>query len=79
MKNKPASHTSDWKKLHPKIGASNKQSCEICHGKNSCIGCHKIDMPHPKDWADNHKEKASQVGKEVCMKCHKEDFCKQCH
>jgi predicted CXXCH cytochrome family protein len=80
MKNKPVSHTADWKKkLHISAGTKNESSCVTCHKKNPCNGCHKLDMPHPKDFGDTHKNLIEVKGKNLCNKCHDQDFCKLCH
>lgn len=86
----PASHTEDFRKEHPRRITDSGASCQVCHGRNACMDCHKVPMPHPRDWGQKHGEAALKRGwkgkdgvtrlqKTQCANCHDMKYCNQCH
>lgn len=86
----PSSHTEDFRKEHPRRITDSGASCQVCHGRNACMNCHKTPMPHPKDWGETHGKLGQQRGwkgytgvknlqKAQCATCHDIKYCNQCH
>ncbi|MCL5105284.1 MAG: cytochrome b N-terminal domain-containing protein [Armatimonadetes bacterium] len=76
----PPFHDATWKKKHPDMGKQNQILCELCHGKNSCMDCHKTPMPHASDWMMTHKSHGASFKKGAfCFKCHQKEYCAKCH
>ena len=54
--------------------------CSLCHSKQFCDDCHKMDMPHPANWTDGHPKTAREVGGSACVRCHPDrKSCADCH
>jgi hypothetical protein len=77
----PAFHTPVFRKSHSQMGAERANLCEQCHGKNSCLSCHGIQMPHPAAWMGTHKDFGATFKPDgVCFRrCHQKAFCAKCH
>ncbi len=86
----PASHTEDFRKEHPRRITDSGASCQVCHGRNACLNCHKVPMPHPKDFGEAHAKLGVQRGwkgysgvkrlqQAMCATCHDIKYCNQCH
>jgi hypothetical protein len=80
---RPTSHgTAKWKQGgHGALAIADRKSCEMCHEKNTCDGCHGIDMPHPMGWAKAGHAEAAKKDRGVCDGCHwgYPDMCSVCH
>ncbi|MCL5105282.1 MAG: hypothetical protein M1133_14390 [Armatimonadetes bacterium] len=78
---KPGFHNAaDWKQNHPNMGKQKQTLCQLCHGKDSCMDCHKTPMPHASDWMMTHKSHGASFKKGAfCFNCHQKDFCSKCH
>jgi len=87
---RPSSHTEDFRKEHPRRITDSGASCQVCHGRNACLDCHKVPMPHPKDFGETHAKLGQQRGwkgysgvKKLqaaqCATCHAVKYCNQCH
>ncbi|MGC8783629.1 MAG: cytochrome b N-terminal domain-containing protein [Armatimonadota bacterium] len=86
----PSSHTEDFRKEHPRRITDSGASCQVCHGRNACLNCHKTPMPHPQNWGETHGKLGQQRGwkgyegvkklqKAQCATCHDIKYCNQCH
>jgi hypothetical protein len=78
-------HPGNWKGEHKKF-AVNKiskkidASCNLCHQKDYCLSCHKVDMPHSEQFTGgDHKLTVQKKGKTLCYNCHSKVFCTTCH
>ncbi|HEB12644.1 MAG TPA: hypothetical protein ENI11_03095 [Actinobacteria bacterium] len=67
-------HDSEWARRH---GVANSRYCRICHDRDFCGECHKIEMPHPPKWPSLHGKQALIQG--GCEECHSRKFCYRCH
>jgi len=77
---KPAFHTAEFRKTHPKMAERQSKLCELCHSRNGCSNCHKTPMPHEKGWIMSHKSKGASFAKgSFCFNCHTKDKCRTCH
>ena len=87
---RPPSHTPDFRKTHSQRIADGGMSCQVCHGRNACLDCHKLPMPHPRDFVRTHgelakqlkirgKESVKQLQKKLCVTCHADNYCRKCH
>jgi len=86
----PSSHTEDFRKEHPRRITDSGASCQVCHGRNACMNCHKVPMPHPKGWGEAHAKLGQRRGwkgyagvkklqQTQCATCHDIKYCNQCH
>ncbi len=87
---RPPSHTADFRQTHPQRIPDGGLSCQVCHGRNACMDCHKLPMPHPRNFVRTHGEVAKQKGlrgkdsvwqlqKQLCVTCHTDRYCRNCH
>lgn len=87
---RPPSHTPDFRSIHPQRITDGGISCQVCHGRNACLDCHKLPMPHPRGFIKTHGELANQRGikakdrviqlqKQLCVTCHSDSHCRKCH
>jgi len=77
-------HKGNWRIEHKNfaLNKSNKTistTCNLCHQKDFCSSCHKLQMPHPENFAEGHKEIVQKKGKSICYNCHGREFCSTCH
>lgn len=82
--NSKSPHKGNWRKDHKKFAfnkTNNKMnsSCNLCHQKDFCSSCHKLEMPHPENFAEVHKDIIQKKGKNLCYNCHGRQFCSTCH
>lgn len=75
-------HPPGWQRGHGKVVLDRGRSiCVSCHradGKNFCINCHGLPMPHPGNWLPRHDDEAAK-DRQVCVKCHGKNSCIKCH
>jgi len=80
---RPSSHTTAaWKQAgHGVLAKADVASCEMCHEKPTCDGCHGIEMPHPMGWPTTGHGPAALKDRGVCDACHwgHPDMCTVCH
>lgn len=87
---RPPSHTPDFRQTHPQRISDGGISCQVCHGRNACMDCHKLPMPHPRNFVKTHGELAKQRGikgkdsvqqlqRQLCSTCHVDRYCRLCH
>ena len=67
-------HDKGWGRRH---GVAESRSCRLCHEREFCGECHKIEMPHRSNWPSIHGNQSQTQG--GCAKCHKPKFCTSCH
>lgn len=69
-------HGSNWQSTH---GMGDLETCDVCHAKDYCIGCHGMSLPHKPNYLKAHGEEMAQVGREACLTCHQAASCDACH
>jgi len=80
----PRSHTAQFKKDHAPATTDKRALCALCHasspGRDACLTCHRVPMPHPQDFAVQHAKVASFKPDSPCFRCHtRQNTCDKCH
>lgn len=84
-KDKPSSnYTTMYQMVHKKKdshGSADLNTCGVCHERNDCRKCHKLEIPHPNDFIFMHSRYAMDKKiRESCDDCHTtKAFCQSCH
>ncbi len=79
----PASHESDWKRIHGGEARLRQEDCRLCHSDEYCQECHQGDnlgrKTHPLNWKYNHGVYLTSQ-EEECFICHEDNsYCVDCH
>ncbi|MHB9148471.1 MAG: hypothetical protein ACYC33_00050 [Thermoleophilia bacterium] len=77
-------YPTSWQVTHgPNVrqthGMGNLSTCKACHGREYCIACHDIELPHLANFMKFHGEQALETDSEGCLACHSPATCENCH
>lgn len=78
----PASHHSNWTRLHGSRSGLDNAVCNVCHvDEESCRECHSSTLPasHNTLWRTKTHGIRASWERANCRVCHEEDFCVSCH
>jgi hypothetical protein len=81
---KPASHTPDFKERHGPVASAMPSSCAACHARTECLDCHRPVSAtgsgfHPAGFVVRHPS-AAYTRETSCADCHNpQQFCQSCH